>query len=43
MRSAAAFVARVLHTPLTAIDDTEVDTLMEWAEDAARVLEAERR
>ena len=37
-----AVVARVLHTPLTAIEDAEVDTLMEWAEYAARVVEASR-
>lgn len=42
MREMAALVAHVLHTPLTAIEDAEVDTLTEWAEDAARVAKALR-
>lgn len=31
-------VAHVLHTPLTAIDDADVDTLVEWFEDAGDLL-----
>ena len=36
----AAFVAHMLHTPITAIDGAEVGDLLEWFEDA---LELSRR
>ena len=35
IRRAAAQVAHVLHTPMTALMDAEVEDLMEWAEDVA--------
>lgn len=34
VRRAAARVAHVLHTPMTALADATVDEVMEWAEDA---------
>ena len=38
LRSAAALVAHVLHTPLTDLDGAYVEDLLMWAEDAREVL-----
>ena len=38
LRVAAALVAHMLHTPLTALDEALVEDLLMWAEDAREVL-----
>ena len=38
LRSAAALVAHVLHTPVTDLDGAYVEDLLMWAEDAREVL-----
>ena len=38
LRSAAALVAHVLNTPVTALDEAPVEDLLMWAEDARDVL-----
>lgn len=43
IRAAAALVAHVLHTPVTALEDATVDSLVDWADDAREVLVAARR
>ena len=38
MRLAAAMVAHVLHTPMSAIEEADIADLLEWAEDAAALV-----
>ena len=40
VRAAAALVAHVLHTPVTALDEAYVEDLLMWAEDAREVARA---
>ena len=43
IRAAAALVAHVLHTPVTALEDATVASLLEWAEDARETVATIRR
>ena len=40
VRQAAVIVAHVLHTPMTALDEADVEDVLEWADDAAALTRA---
>ena len=40
VRQAAVIVAHVLHTPMAALDEADVEDVLEWADDAAALTRA---